>query len=526
MAGETYRIEAAHSGLVLDVEGGSTANGGAVQQWGWWRGENQKWHVQRVGDGDEYRLINDYTGKALTIDGGTDGHGAAVEQWDWLDRPRQRFRIEHVTGDRYRIENVGSGLVLDVTGGSTNHGASLQQWGWGNSANQHFRFTEVSDGGDDSGSAAEPESHFAPDDGFATAAEWLDDDTRVIRVTELTREALAAAVNASGPRVVVFEVGGVIDLEEQWLTVENDKLFLAGQTAPSPGITLVRGQFSIGANDCIVQHIRSKPGDAGNERDWTPDAINTGHGTSNNVIDHCTATWSVDEVMSVGYRTDRTTLSNNLIAEGLHDASGPYPHSAGTLVGDDATDVALLGNVWAQSDNRQPRLKSGTRSVAVNNVIAAGNEVTNLDDDAVADIVGNTYRRTPYSSEDYVIQHGRAYLADNTSDVNAPLTGDVTELESRPLWPDSLDALPNRYVLDHAVVNAGARPADRTPHDRRLIDDVQQQSGAIIDSQEEVGGYPTLEETAHSLSVPDTGLREWLAQWARAVEDPYAEPPV
>lgn len=523
-SGETYRIEAVHSDLVLDVEGGSTANDAGVQQWGWWSGTHQQWHVQHVGDG-EYRLINDRSGKALTVNEETDGHGARVEQWDWLDRPSQRFRIEHVADGEYRLENVGSGLTLDIDGGSTGHGAKLQQWGWGGNANQRFRFEQVSGADDGPGSPTETLSHFAPGDGFATAADWLDDDTRVIKVTELSRNALAEAVNASGPRVVVFEVGGVIDLAERWLSVENDELFLAGQTAPSPGITLVRGQLSIDANDCVVQHIRSKPGDAGNERDWTPDAINTGDGTSNNVVDHCTATWSVDEVMSVGYGTDRTTFSNNLIAEGLHDASGASPHSAGTLVGNDAADVALLGNVWAHSDNRQPRLKTGTRSVVVNNVVAAGNEVTNLDDDAAASIVGNSYLRTPASSDDAVVEHGDAYLADNASEIPGPFTDDVTRLESRPLWPDDVTAMPSQYVLDHAVANAGARPADRTSHDRRLVDDVRQRTGSIIDSQDEVGGYPTLERTDRSLSVPDSGLREWLAQWARAVEDPYAGPP-
>ncbi|QRV17982.1 hypothetical protein JMJ58_23660 (plasmid) [Haloterrigena salifodinae] len=67
----------------------------------------------------------------------------------------------------------------------------------------------------------------------------------------------------------------------------------------------------------------------------------------------------------------------------------------------------------------------------------------------------------------------------------------------------------------------GARPA----HDERILKHVCEGTGAIIDSQEDVGGYPDFEEMTHALDVPDNGLDEWLAQWARAVEDPAASPP-
>ncbi|WP_126664950.1 hypothetical protein [Haloterrigena salifodinae] len=71
----------------------------------------------------------------------------------------------------------------------------------------------------------------------------------------------------------------------------------------------------------------------------------------------------------------------------------------------------------------------------------------------------------------------------------------------------------------------GARPADRTAHDERILEHVCEGTGAIIDSQKDVAGYPDFEETTHTLDVPDNGLDEWLAQWARVVEDPAASPP-
>ena len=89
---------------------------------------------------------------------------------------------------------------------------------------------------------------------------------KVIRVTNLDAAgpgSLRAALEADGPRIVVFEVGGVIDLDRKSLSVTKPFLTLAGQTAPSPGITIVRGALSIATHDVLVQHIRVRPGDAG-----------------------------------------------------------------------------------------------------------------------------------------------------------------------------------------------------------------------------------------------------------------------
>src|SRR4051794_31381387 len=63
---------------------------------------------------------------------------------------------------------------------------------------------------------------------------------RIIRVTTLAADgpgSLREAVEAKGPRIVVFEVGGVIDLGQKTLTIREPFLTIAGQTGPSPGIT-------------------------------------------------------------------------------------------------------------------------------------------------------------------------------------------------------------------------------------------------------------------------------------------------
>ena len=81
----------------------------------------------------------------------------------------------------------------------------------------------------------------------------------IVRVTNLNNDgpgSLREAIAMEGPRIVVFEVGGVIDLEKQTITISNPDITIAGQTAPSPGITLIRGGIDVKTHDVILQHLR------------------------------------------------------------------------------------------------------------------------------------------------------------------------------------------------------------------------------------------------------------------------------
>jgi hypothetical protein len=294
----------------------------------------------------------------------------------------------------------------------------------------------------------------------------------VYAVEEPTIEAFLDAVARPGPRGVVFETRGTIDLgaRSSHLRSENDKLWLAGQTAPSPGITFIRGGLSIEANDCVIQHVRVRPGDADKEpgSGWEPDAIRTGDGTRNNVIDHCTATWSEDEALSVGYYSSETTVSNCLIAEPLHEAThAKGSHCYGSLIGDGADGVALMGNVWAHATSRNPRLKADTESVVVNNVMYHFDEAVNLDESTVSSIQGNAFLRV--DEGDAVIEGGNAYVDDNVTDPSTPMTDETNLVDIPPRWPEDMEAMPGADVVEHNVRNVGARPADRTEHDRRVL---------------------------------------------------------
>ena len=88
----------------------------------------------------------------------------------------------------------------------------------------------------------------------------------ILRVTNLDASgpgSFAAAVATPGPRIVVFEVGGVIDLQGASIRVGQPNITIAGQTAPRPGITFIRGELGVATHDVIVQHIAVRPGEAG-----------------------------------------------------------------------------------------------------------------------------------------------------------------------------------------------------------------------------------------------------------------------
>jgi len=122
-----YRVTAAHSGQVLDVTGGSLADGTQIIQWPPHGGDNQSWSFEPMGTG-LYRIRSTISGKCLDVSGEDTANGAAVIQHDCHDRMNQRWRIQSATGGGVTITAEHSGKVLDIAAGSLANGAPLIQW--------------------------------------------------------------------------------------------------------------------------------------------------------------------------------------------------------------------------------------------------------------------------------------------------------------------------------------------------------------------------------------------------------------
>src|SRR5207247_7237349 len=201
----------------------------------------------------------------------------------------------------------------------------------------------------------------------------------VLRISNLDANgpgSLRRAIETRGARLVVFEVGGVIDLGGESLSISEPELTIAGQTAPDPGITLVRGGLAVETHDVVVEHIAVRPGDGAR---GAPDALGAhGRGVYNVLFDHCSATWGIDENLSVSGPADAdpaatardVTIRSCLIAEGLSHAGHPKgEHSKGTLIHDGVRGVTIVGCLYAHNRERNPRLKGGTRAVVAQNVM-------------------------------------------------------------------------------------------------------------------------------------------------------------
>lgn len=356
----------------------------------------------------------------------------------------------------------------------------------------------------------------------------------VLRVTTLDATGTGSLTWAldqttDAPSVIVFEVGGVINLDpSQNLSIDSPRTWIAGQTAPNPGITITHGELDIAASECIVQHLRIRPGDEIDNPFDTGNAVVISG--DHCLLDHCTATWGVDEGVSTGDTTN-SSITNCIIAEGLYDSIHPEgTHSCGTLVHYDVSDFSIVGNLYAHNNRRHPYCQGNTSTVFANNyVYNYGEMLTHLgagDGDTPPEMscAGTVYEAGPDSDSDQplVAYEGTLYM-DDTISVPAgrdPTDGSQTMVDAPPLWPAGFDPLPSGQVRETVLASAGARPAERSPLDRQLVGAIRDGGGAIIDSQDEVGGYPTLDGTSRPVSVPEAGagIPDWIAEFSTAVE--------
>lgn len=377
---------------------------------------------------------------------------------------------------------------------------------------------------------------------------------RIIRVTTLNADgpgSLLEALETKGPRIVVFEVGGVIDMNKHEIKLREPFVTIAGQTAPSPGITLIRTGIDVLTHDVVLQHIRVRTGSAGSEprQGWEPDAFST-VGAYNVIVDHCSMTWAVDENLSAsGPRftgktveewrkgtSHRITFSNNIIAEGLkHSTHAKGEHSKGSLIHDNVSDILIVGNLYAHNYERNPLFKGGVRGMVINNLIYnPGPRAVHYN------LIAEEWRGQPY-------QMGRLVLIGNvlrggpSTPANLPLfmlggSGDLEYYEAdniavdwrgealpklgrytnssakliplgKPALPLGVDALSAAEVQDAVIREAGARPWDRDPIDARIVADTIEGRGEIIDSEAQVGGYPAYKETRQRFDEKEWDLR-------------------
>ena len=377
---------------------------------------------------------------------------------------------------------------------------------------------------------------------------------RIIRVTSLAKDgpgSLAQALRAKGPRIIVFEVGGAIDLERSTLDIVEPYVTIAGQTAPSPGITLLRGGIDLRTHDVKISHLRVLTGADGQPpmSGWEADAFST-VAAHDVVVENSTFMWAIDENMSAsGPRFTGDTVEEwragtsrnivfrlNLATEGLAHSSHPKgEHSKGSLIHDNATGIVFDRNIWAHNVERHPLVKGGAQVLMVNNLIynpqlrAVHYNLMDLEWGSQPPVtgeitaVGNVMRGGNDTSEGLpflmlggvgdLAYYGRDNRAVDRHGKPLPQFGRYGETRARLIEVEApladlsgYEVLPSIEVETTLLATAGARPWDRGAEEIRVLFFIAEGRGEILDSEDEVGGYPTIEPTRASFREAEWDL--------------------
>lgn len=394
---------------------------------------------------------------------------------------------------------------------------------------------------------------------------------KVIAVTNLNDSgpgSLRAGVEAEGPRIVVFRVSGTIALKSP-IKISNPYITIAGQTAPGDGICLKDYPLSIGADEVVIRYLRVRMGNASG-RDY--DTVE-GRGRKHIIIDHVSASWSIDETMSV-YHCQNLTVQWCLISESLYNAGHVKgAHGFGGIWGGNYN--TYHHNLLAHHSSRNPRFASACGYTDYrNNVLynwgynsAYGGEKGDRPDTnspqinpTTINMVANYYKPGPAtgsgavrhrivspSSRDGANDFGQWYVAENTMHGDPKVTADNWAGGVQPRGGDKYlkvlklaapwKAMPirqqtaeeaYRLVLKHA----GASLPRRDPIDARIVEEVRTGTArfgetyggggkGIIDSQKAVGGWPQLKSQAAPPDTDGDGMPDaWEIRYGLDPHDP------
>jgi pectate lyase len=371
---------------------------------------------------------------------------------------------------------------------------------------------------------------------------------KVIFVTNLNDNgdgSLRNAVNSTGARTIIFEVSGTIELDSP-LTIRNDSITIAGQTAPGDGICVKNYSLEVAANNIIIRFIRVRLGD---ETKYPEDAMSGIYGNNNIIIDHCSVSWGIDEVMTF-WNNNNLTVQWCIISESLIGSHHPKgSHGYGAIWG--GTNATYHHNLIAHHSSRTPRFSGGTTVPCdgvdfVNNVIynwgyngvyggekGKVNIINNyfkpgpatkqnvrsrilepFDDKGKWYIDGNAIEGFPVISKDNWsggIQ-GEFSESDNIRELISPafenIVIDSPEMAYKKVLQYSGAILPKRDVVDERVIfetkTGTATFSGRTYSlEHKLSTDI---ITGIIDSQTEVGGWPELKSLTPPIDSDNDGI--------------------
>lgn len=359
--------------------------------------------------------------------------------------------------------------------------------------------------------------------------------------------SLRAAVEAEGPRIVLFDIGGRIQLKSR-LVVRNPYLTIAGQTAPGKGICISNYNVGmLGTHDNVIRFIRVRPGDV---EGVTLDGMGMAS-TDHSIIDHCSISWTQDEAFS-SRGADNITLQRTLISEALNVA-GHKKYKKGAEHGYAASIGGDIGsfhhNLLAHCAGRNWSLAGGVDAASVhagrldirNNVVYNWRHRTTDGGAKEVNFVNNYYRPGPASRVFHVLkpQHElpfgpqeyyvRGNVMEGRYDADEPYAGLAESpdkprseyLVEEPFFPPRVTTSSAAEALTDVLADVGCNRPMLDEHDRRVLEEVRNKTttyrGSVTgypglpDSQEDVGGWEVYPEVRRDRTwdSDNDGLPDW-----------------
>ncbi|HEC43399.1 MAG TPA: pectate lyase [Bacteroides sp.] len=350
--------------------------------------------------------------------------------------------------------------------------------------------------------------------------------------------------NADGPRTIVFEVSGTILLKDH-LIISKPFLTIAGQTAPGDGIAIRDYGLKIkDTHDVIMRYVRIRLGDQNKPSPAGFDAIET-NDVSNIIFDHISASWGIDGTHDL--RGEKFTLQWSIYGEALHNSLHEKgPHAMLGSMRDLTDNITLHHNLMHSSRHRHPSLGGGSKTDGNsivdfrNNVLFNWSGPTNLGE-CNMNLINNYYKpgedtnpeEKPMAVKAHIGEKSKGFSSGNVFSWNEEWTADnFSAIEYVLGWGSYDSTTREAFVLPAEVVDGDDKPQThsaeeafdlvlkqagaslhRDAADARVVAGVIAGTGRLIDSQEEVGGWPELK----SLPAPTDKDRDGMPDaWEKA----------
>lgn len=355
------------------------------------------------------------------------------------------------------------------------------------------------------------------------------------------------AAEAGGPRTIVFNVAGIIQLERP-IDIRAPYVTIAGQSAPGDGVCIAGHAVRNYTHDVILRHMRFRRGSTDiSNRD---DSLG-GDPIGNAIYDHVSASWGCDESLSI-YRqmysenladpnarreklpTVNVTVQWTMINETLNT----YTHSFGATWG--GLNTAFHHNLFASNRGRNASISSRDFNF-VNNVLFNWDHRT-LDGGArEINIINNYFKPGPKTQGQMRYRIGRSqggtwYAAGNVvegyEDVTADNWAGIQGGERGNARRTEMPEMPHMTIqsaeaaYQSVLANAGATLPKRDPVDTRVVEMVRtgevtyKDGDGIITDISQVGGYPEYKGTPHVMTMNDGIADDWKTRFDMDLNDP------